>query len=441
MSELIDKSNNKNTITDRFLVNGKPVDNPKDISHEFCKYFSNIGINLNKQIKVPSHSFNHYLGAHFPESFFIYPTDHHEVLNIINSIKSKQSSGVDGLNSIFIKGIANNIVKPICIAINASLNQGFFPDILKTSKVVPIYKSKSKELFTNYRPVSLLPILSKIIEKIMHKRLYHFLTTKNILYNSQYGFRHNHSTTMAVMELVNKILLGFENNNSTLAVFLDLSKAFDTIDHSILLHKLAYYGIRGTALEWFKSYLYNRRQSVCYKGVQSENMDIHCGVPQGSVLGPLLFILYTNDFSKCLVNAEALIFADDTTISLTNKDTNTLYEDMTSELLNMSDWFKANKLSLNLSKTNHVFFSKQYQENLPVLKCEHNVIENKKVVNFLGLKIDNCLNWSEHCKYLVTKLSSANYILNAVKHNIDTKSKTLIYHSLFHCHLNYGVVL
>ena len=220
-------------------------------------------------------------------SIYLNPTSPDEIEKIINSLKFKKSSGVDGINAIILKGIKYEICEPISTLINMSLEKGIFPACMKTAKVVPIYKSKQKDQFTNYRPISLLPTISKNLEKIMHKRIYGFIE-KKILYNSQYGFRPNHCTINALTEFTSEVLNSTENKLTSIAVYLDLSKAFDTLDHNILLRKLHHYGIRGIALDWFRSYLTDRNMYVDYKGITSKVHNINYGVPQGSVLGPLL---------------------------------------------------------------------------------------------------------------------------------------------------------
>ena len=194
------------------------------------------------------------------------------------------------------------------------------------AKIIPIYKAKDKKDISNYRPISLLPVVSKILEKVVHKNWYTFLEKNKVVYASQYGFRKNRSTVNAITELVCHITNAIENKQSTLSVFLDLSKAFDTIDHNILLHKLEFYGVRGLALNWFQSYLTDRKQYVLYNNVQSQTLDITCGVPQGSVLGPLLFLIYVNDIANCLTHSKLISFADDTTVFLSSKCINDLYK-------------------------------------------------------------------------------------------------------------------
>ena len=191
--------------------------------------------------------------------------------------------------------------------------------VLNMAKLAKIYKAKDKKDISNYRPISLLPIISKILEKVVHKNVYTFLEKNKVLYASQYGFRKNRSTVNAITELVCHITNAFENKQNTLSVFLDLSKAFNTIDHNILLHKLEFYGVRGLALNWFQSYLTDRKQYVLYNNVLSQNLGITCGVPQGSGLGPLIFLIYVNDIANCLTHSKLISFADDTTVFLSSK--------------------------------------------------------------------------------------------------------------------------
>lgn len=264
----------------------------------------------------------------------------------------------------------------------------------------------------------------------------------NIFYESQYGFRAKHSTINAVTEFINNVTSALDKEEATLSVFLDLSKAFDTIDHQNLLKKLEFYGIRGIALQWFKSYLSSRMQFVKYKENSSHKQLLTCGVPQGSVLGPLLFIIYTNDLAYSLNKTKSIQFADDTTLYSTHKTISELYKNVNEDLEILHDWFKANKLSLNVSKTHYMLFSnKKLKPSDQSLYMGKEKIEKKNHVKFLGLYIDDNLNWSEQINSCKLKLSSALYILNKIKHHVNIDCLKTVYYSLVYSQLTYGIIL
>ncbi len=448
LNEIIGQKNDKSTIASEFLVDGKLTSDPQIIANGFCKFYTNVGKEFASKIPQTNKNPMEYLGPKQNKSFFLSPTDPIEVSKMISNLPNKKSSGYDTFNSLFVKKIAMQIADPLSKLINRSFADGVVPDLMKLAKVVPIYKSKDKQLLTNYRPISLLPIFSKIIEKLVHCRLYKFILKNEILYRSQYGFREGHSTANAVTEFVSDVLKGFDNRSFTLSVFLDLSKAFDTIDHKTLLNKLEHYGIRGTALSWFNSYLANRRQYVNYNGVNSTTGLIDCGVPQGSVLGPLLFILYTNDLHSCLESSKGILFADDTTIYITGPNRNQLFSNMKNDIASLIEWFQANKLSLNLSKTNYMLFTPprlqlvdQYDSDLCNLDFGSDIIVEVPSFKFLGIHLDSQLSWTAQFNHLRSKLSSSNYALNSVKKILPIDCMKLVYYSTFQSHLNYGLLL
>ena len=221
---------------------------------------------------------------------------------------------------------------------------------IKLANVLPLYKSEDPHSFNNYRPVSLLCVLSKVFEKVMYDRLLEFLEIHKLLFAGQFGFRKQHSSYIALMILIDKLISSLDKGEMVIGIFLDFSKAFDTVDHEILLQKLFHYGVRGCALDWFRSYLCGRKKYVTYNNESSNTKSINCGNPQGSILGPLLFLIYINDLSKVCTYTTPILFADDTNIFLNGLDIQQMQNTINKELLNISNWLKANKLSLNVKK-------------------------------------------------------------------------------------------
>jgi len=216
-------------------------------------------------------------------SLFLTPCTSYEVIDTVNGLANSKSTGLDGYNTKVIKSVISDIASTLADIFNISFRDGIFPDSLKNAKITPVFKADDKTIINNYRPISVLPVFSKTLEKLMHRRVISFLDRHKVLNDNQYGFRENHSTDMALINMIDQISNEMDNKQFSIGIFLDLSKAFDTIDHGILLKKLEVYGIRDNTLKWFQSYLCNRLQCVTVSDEVSDYLPITCGVPQGSI--------------------------------------------------------------------------------------------------------------------------------------------------------------
>lgn len=418
------------------------VTDKQNIADTFNEYFINVGRNLAAIIPAVKGDVLSYIKGNFPNSMFTTGTDATEITGIMSQLNTSASAGYDGIPGKIIEAVLPEIVNPLVIIFNKSLETGVFPDNLKIAKIIPIHKSDDKRAVSNYRPISVLPFLSKILERLMYVRLLKYLNNNDILSNNQYGFRENHSTFMALLKLVDDISEQIDSKIHSIGVFIDLSKAFDTIDHDILIKKLNRYGIRGTSLNWFISYLSNRKQYVNVNSVDSKLLSVSCGVPQGSILGPLLFILYINDIINSSKMANLIMFADDTNIFFKHKNFNILINMVNDELRLISTWFKLNKLSLNVKKTNYIIFTGKNVKrndfaNTSKIKIDNTEIEQVTRTKFLGVIINSHLTWDDHIKTLSNKISKSLGVIYKVRQNLRPNTLLTLYQTLIQPYLDY----
>ena len=327
--------------------------------------------------------------------------------------------------------------------INQSLVTGIFPDELKIAKVKPLHKKGDKSCLNNYRPISLLPTISKVFERVMHSQIYEYFNTNNLLSEQQYGFRSQHSTELAAIKLVDSIISNLDDKRTIktpISLFLDLSKAFDTLNFSILLNKLEYYGIVGVSLNLIKSYLTNRYQYVKYENQASDLVEIKTGIPQGSILGPLFFSIYINDLVNSSTKFTYLMYADDTTISFNLEDFPVINkeESINNELEKLNIWLKLNKLTLNVAKTKSMIFRKRRHITPVNLSINGQPIDSVSQFCFLGIMLDEKLTWKNHTDMVMNKLSRINGVLHRLKYIYPENILLTIYNSLFLPHINYG---
>ena len=315
------------------------------------------------------------------------------------------------------------------------------------AKIVPIFKAEDNTNANNYRPISLLSNFNRIFEKLVHSRMESFIEQNDILSPSQYGFRKAHSTQHAILDIVSTIQKNMDKRLFSCGVFIDLKKAFDTVDHKILLHKLEHYGFRGVINKWFSSYLDSRTQTTQIGSYISNMQNTICGVPQGSVLGPLLFLSYINDIQESFKKLKLFLFADDTNALYADKNLTPLESTVNQELCKLFDWLTANKLTLNVKKTSFVIFRPaqrklNYHPKIMIFDNDQNknvALECKESVRYLGVIIDNNLSWKQHIDHVAIKISRTVGLICKLQHFLPRHTLLTIYKSLVTPYLTYGL--
>ena len=443
------KFSDKSSIIECINSNGINHYESTKIANEMANYFANVGKNFAGRISQSERCvYDYNKKIKFNEkSVYLTPTNKFEVEKIVKNLDNKQSSGHDDISNTLLKKLIPHISEPLAFIFNKSMTEGTFPEQMKIADVVPLYKGKCKSYANNYRPISLLLTMSKILEKLIHKRTYSHLDQSNQIFNSQYGFRTKHSCENAIGELTSEIVKSRELGHHTLCTFLDLSKAFDTLDHNILYDKMYRYGIRGPCLNWYKSYLSNRKLRVKCKSeadnclTYSDLFDVNIGTPQGSCLGPLIFLIFTNDIHLHLEHVSSILFADDTTLYISHRNLRYAKWCLSEDLKLLSDWFKANKLTLNLSKTVAMHFTNKTNAQLEHLEIGCYNIPVVKETKFLGVWVDNKLNWKNHITKLEGKLKMNLHLLKRSKNILSRHTKKLVYYAHIYSHLSYCILV
>ncbi len=438
LKSIIGKDSVKAKKRVNFCSNNTVVTDNTEIANLFNNFFVSIGPTLAKDLTCDVNPMSYVRSI--PNSIVVLSISAAEIRNVIISLKNS-SPGWDEMPASVLKQCVDGYIEPLTHLINQSIIEGVFPKELKLARVVPLFKSGDTTQVTNYRPISVLTFFSKIFERIMYNYVLDFMTEHDIIYKYQFGFRQKHSTQQAIITLVEKITKSLDTGDIVIGVFLDLKKAFDTVDHSILLNKLHAYGIRGNILNWFASYLSERSQYVIYDGSKSEVHSVKCGVPQGSILGPLLFIIYMNDICNVSKVLFTLLYADDTCVIMQDKNIHNLIRILNCELKLLSTWLKANKLSLNAEKTYYLIFHRARlkadgQPNLYMNGCPLNKTSHLK---YLGVIVDHKLNWIQHITYVKNKVSKGIGIMYKARAYLDKKCLANLYHTYIYPYLIYCI--
>jgi len=431
---------------------GLKVDNSNDIvfdnktvADKFNRFFCSIAAKLVE--KLEKRPFDEDKITEFykgkgvsPNAFILADVPVDKVQKQLSSLNITKSVGCDGISARFLKEAAEVIAIPLTHIINLSLKTGKVPRDFKTARVVPLYKKGDCNYEGNYRPVSILPIVSKVFERIVHDQLYQYLSSNSLVYDFQSGFRSKYSTDTALTYLGDKLRFNMDKGLYTGVILLDLQKAFDTVDHSILVSKLRAIGADNIAVKWFSSYLDERKQFVDVQGTFSSQEDVSCGVPQGSILGPLLFTLYVNDMSTA-VNCDLSLYADDSMLLISGENVNHVEEALEQEMNEISKWLQANKLSLHLGKTESILFGsvhKLKKVSKMKISCNNVEIEAKSSVKYLGVVLDQDMTGSTMGNNVVKKINSVLKFLHRKSSFLKFSNRKLLCSALLQSRFDYG---
>ena len=437
----------RSTEVDRLIkkVHGENMQltSQSDIVNGFNDFFVNIGPNLADELPNTDVAYGDFLGQNIEQSLFWKPITAVEIKSQVLLLDTKKACGHDNMPVQLIRDSAPYISHPLAYIFNLSLETGKVPDEIKIAKVTPLHKKGPREDPGNYRPISVLPVIGKVLEKLINIRLIQFLEKNDIFYYHQYGFRKKYSTKLSLINLINSTLKSIDQGKVTLGMFIDFKKAFDTINHNILLGKLSSYGIRGLPLEWVKDYLSNRFQFVQCGQTLSERKKIRCGVPQGSVLGPTLFLIYINDLPTVTDYFNFRLFADDSNLFHTfSADQGEIdVNEVNNNIQKIHKWCTANKLTINSMKTNFMLICSR-RKKIGIngkLKIAGEEIKEVDVATFVGVHIDRHLSWKSHIRFVNQCIRKKVGVLFRLRHFVPSRTLILLYKAFIQPHISYGI--
>ena len=446
---MLGRSNNTNPVS--VEVDGMIKTKPIDIANHFADHYEQKVNNLRSNMHV--NASNESLVGNIDSQImsgktccFVLPDiSLDEITNILLLLPENKSPGYDFIDNKLMKYAAQYIARPVTYLFNLSLKQGKFPTEWKQAKICPIPKD-AKSAFTapNSRPISLLSSLSKILEKVVSDHIWNYMETNNLFTHTQHAYRKNHSTETVLIDMTDAWLHALDQGKIVSILLLDFSAAFDLIDHTILVKKLSHYGFSQNSINWMKSYLYGRKQSVYVNGSFSSPRSTTCGIPQGSCLGPLLYIIYTNDLPLVLMDSNANMFADDTTITAVAESQTQLYDYLANDFKRVVEWVENNKLVLNTNKTkNMVICTNKKRKRLGPWSLTYGGVQIDEVseVKLLGVRIQNNLSWTAHITDLSKRVSKMAGMVGRIAGLISKDTLKVVSHSLIYSHINYCCVV
>lgn len=451
IKERTNKNKSKEKVNIKLKINNAEFSDPQQVSNSFNNFFASIGDPDHTPGSSRPRPCGRSVISPSENSMFLAPVTPQEVQKAIKNLKNKKSFGIDEIPPCLFKECYEELTQPLTLLINQSYSEGIFPSLLKQTIIRPIHKKDKKNDLNNYRPIALLPTASKIFEKIICDRVYKFCEKYKLFDECQNGFRKNRSTTLAVYKYMREIIKILENKQYGIGILLDMTKAYDKVQHNILLNKLYGIGIRGTALNWFASYLQDRQQYVEIEyydyntkeiqTIRSESKTVNASIPQGSVVGCLLFLIYINDLPK-VIKEPCVLFADDISLLTSCKNGTNIHNKLHSILTNTSKWLNEHNLDINFKKTKIMCFHPHQKKPLNI-NFEFNGTKIECVNNFtlLGLDIDNHVTWKTHIKKIHSKLSSFAYALREVKKTTNIDASLTMYYAYAYAWLNYGIIL
>lgn len=442
---LLGLSKTRDKAPSQIEVNSKLINDKVDMASAFNEYFSSVGNIMEEKSTNLLHAISNIQRHPDQRTYYFKVVTRSQILNIIDKLPLKSSSGFDGISAIVLKGVRTAIAEPLAHLVNISLITGYIPQDWKRGKIVPLFKGGDRCNMSNYRPICILPTLSKILEKVVYWQIFTPFNN-DFLTPQQFGFRPKHSTSHAIHHFLQNVFENDKSSTFSLAIFIDLRKAFDTVDHELLLQKVAHYGYSNNILTWLRNYLSGREQRVDLDGVLSSCKTVTCGVPQGSILGPLLFLIYVNDLPSA-TPFKTTMFADDTTLQHFGNDLKAMEGDCNKWFESLTVWFKSNNLTLNLKKTKVMLLDTKHGK----MNCDFNLVSEGHIIEqigrgrqinslkFLGLHLDDKLSWKTHVLELSKKVRQTLFTLFMARNNLPQNLRLILYNALIRSKLEYGV--